>query len=284
MITFKQFHTFFKSELQSDYDVMEIDSFFYLILENLHYLKRLDLALNPALTLASEAEKKWREILVDLKAHKPIQYILGETEFYGLKIKVNQHTLIPRPETEELVNWILNDLKNEKKKIKVLDIGTGSGCIPISIKKNISLADVLALDVSEEALKIAKQNAIEHQVDILFLHQNILQTNDFPESFDIIVSNPPYVRNLEKTEIAKNVLNYEPTLALFVSDENPLLFYEKIANLAYKNLNPNGNLYFEINQYLGQEMIALVESIGFQNIELRKDIYGNNRMLKAVKP
>lgn len=283
-MTFKNYHTFFKSELSSLFDAMEIDSFFYLILEKLHDLKRLDLALNPTLSLNSADEKKWELILSDLKLQKPIQYILGETEFYGVKLKVNEHTLIPRPETEELVDWILKDLKLDAAKNKILDIGTGSGCIPISIKTNNPLLEVHALDVSEDALQVAKSNAQLNEVDIHFLHQNILETISFPESYDVIVSNPPYVRNLEKAEMAKNVLDFEPALALFVFDENPLLFYEKIASLAWENLNSNGFLYFEINQYLGQEMIDLLSNKGFQSIELRKDIYGNDRMMKAVKP
>lgn len=283
-MTFKQFHAFFQSELQSIYDVMEIDSFFYLILENLHQLKRLDLALNTSLSMNSVDEKKWKEILTELQLHKPIQYILGETEFFGIKLKVNEHTLIPRPETEELVAWILDDLKLDASKNKVLDIGTGSGCIPISIKKNKHSLAVHTLDVSEEALKIAKENAQSNEVEIHLLHQNILETVGLSESYDVIISNPPYVRHLEKVEIAKNVLDFEPSLALFVSDKNPLLFYDKIARLSWDNLNSGGFLYFEINQYLGQEMIDLVTQLGFQKIELRKDIYGNDRMLKAVKP
>lgn len=283
-MTFKEFHIFFQSELQSIYDVMEIDSFFYLILEHLHQLKRLDLALNPSLSMHLSAEEKWKEILVQLKRQKPIQYILGETEFYGIVLKVNEHTLIPRPETEELVDWILNDLKTDATKSKVLEVGTGSGCIPISIKKNNSLLDVHALDVSTEALKVATSNAFLNEVDLHFIHQNILETNELKENYDVIVSNPPYVRHLEKLEMEKNVLDFEPAIALFVFDENPLLFYEKIAKLAWDNLTPNGFLYFEINQHFGKEMITLVRDFGFENIELRKDIYGNDRMLKAVKP
>ena len=280
---FKNYHTFFQSELSSLFDVMEIDSFFYLILEKLHELKRLDLALNPTLSLNSADERKWELILSDLKLQKPIQYILAETEFYGVKLKVNEHTLIPRPETEELVDWILKDLKSDAAKNKILDIGTGSGCIPISIKTHNPSLEVNALDVSDEALQVAKSNAQLNEVAIHFLHQNILETTSFPESYDVIVSNPPYVRNLEKAEMAKNVLDFEPALALFVFDENPLLFYEKIATLAWENLNSNGFLYFEINQYLGQEMIDLLSNKGFKSIELRKDIYGNDRMMKAVK-
>lgn len=283
-MTFKHYQTFFRSELASFYDAMEIDSFFYLILEKLHQLKRLDLALNPSLQLAIADEKKWQLILADLKEQRPIQYILGETSFYGLPFTVNEHTLIPRPETEELVAWILADLQSATSPLKVLDIGTGTGCIPISLKKNNELLQVDALDVSEEALLVAQANAVQNHVMITFLNQNILETTAFSKSYDVIVSNPPYVRYSEKEAMAKNVLDFEPSLALFVFDENPLIFYEKIAALAWKNLTPNGFLYFEINQYLGQAMLDLLSNQGFQSVELRKDVYGNDRMIKAIKP
>ena len=192
--------------------------------------------------------------------------------------------MIPRPETEELVDWIIsNSLKIEQSKnLKILDIGTGSGCIAISLAKNIPNAQISALDVSEKALATAKKNAVRNEVNITFLHQSILETEDLGQEFDIIVSNPPYVRNLEKEEIKKNVLDNEPHLALFIEDNDALIFYRKIAELAQKNLSDSGELYFEINQYLGASMIDLLEKMNFKNIELRKDIYGNDRMTKAV--
>jgi release factor glutamine methyltransferase len=164
-------------------------------------------------------------------------------------------------------------------KVKILDIGTGTGCIAISLAKNLPDAEVYAMDVSEKALAVAQKNAARNATEVTFLHQSILETDDLLQSFDIIVSNPPYVRNLEKEEIKKNVLEYEPHLALFVEDHDALLFYRKITELAQRNLSDNGQLYFEINQYLGQEMIQLLKDHNFSNIELRKDIYGNDRMI-----
>ncbi len=211
---------------------------------------------------------------------------MGETEFYGLPFYVNENTLIPRPETEELVEWIIKDCyvpRNDARTIRILDIGTGSGCIAISLAKNIPNAEVFALDVSEKTLTIAKKNAVRNGVNVTFLHQSVLEIEDLGQQFDIIVSNPPYVRHLEKAEINKNVLEYEPHLALFVEDNDALLFYRKITELAQKNLPENGQLYFEINQYLGKEMLELLEKYHFKNIELRKDIYGNDRMIKSMK-
>ena len=247
-------------------------------------MKRIDLALNPDFEISDEEVLKWEAIISDLKTEKPIQYSIGETWFYDSKFYVNEHTLIPRPETEELVDWIIKTHKSKDKidKLAVLDIGTGTGCIPISLKKNIPQAEVFAIDVSEEALKIAHKNAETNQVQINFILQNILETKDLNQNFDVIVSNPPYVRNLEKQEIKKNVLEFEPHLALFVEDTDALLFYRKIAQLALKNLTANGLLFFEINQYLGKETVELLETLGFKNVELKKDIYGNDRMIKCT--
>jgi release factor glutamine methyltransferase len=235
--------------------------------------------------------KKWNSIVSDLKVNKPIQYIFGETEFYGLRFLVNENTLIPRQETEELVELIIESTNYELRntKLKVLDIGTGSGCIAISLAKHLPTSEVFAIDVSKEALATAKKNAELNKVAINFILTNILDViklralEGLDKQFDIIVSNPPYVRNLEKAEIKPNVLEYEPHLALFVDDIDALLFYRKIAELAIKNLNPNGKLYFEINQYLGKETVELVESFGFKNVKLIKDIYGNDRIVFAEK-
>lgn len=278
----KKYKSFFQNELSPFFDVMEIDQFFYLTLEKRHQLKRLDLALNPNFEITVEEEQYWDSVLSQLKMQKPIQYILGETSFYGLTFQVNEHTLIPRPETEELVQWILETYPTNSQ-ISLLDIGTGTGCIPITLKKKLPKATVFALDVSEKALEVATKNASMNQVDVTFLQNDILATTMLEQQFDVIVSNPPYVRELEKKEINTNVLKFEPHLALFVADNDALLFYRKIAQLAQEYLQPNGQLFFEINQYLGTEMIALVASYGFTEIELRQDVYGNDRMLRAVK-
>jgi release factor glutamine methyltransferase len=309
----KSYKTKFFQELSSLYDEKEIESFFYLILENFHQIKRIDLALNPQMEMNDKQLLHWESILSDLKKQKPIQYILGETEFYGLPFLVNENTLIPRPETEELVELIIkqnskSEIPPEPKvngaklnsKLKILDIGTGSGCIAISLVKNISNVEVYAIDISEEVLETAKKNAQINQVEIHFIQADILKINNLEQlptsnpklethnpkletQFDIIVSNPPYVRNLEKQEINPNVLEYEPHLALFVEDDDALLFYRKIAQLALKSLSPNGRLYFEINQYLGKETVELIESFGFKNVVLHKDIYGNDRMIEGTR-
>jgi release factor glutamine methyltransferase len=292
MMLLKQYKSHFFDALKNSQDEQEIESFFFILTEYLHNLKRIDVALNPNFELSDEEVEKWNAILAQLQQDKPIQYITGEAWFYGLKFEVNENTLIPRPETEELVEWIIESWKLEagrrksenQKRINVLDIGTGTGCIPIALKANLPQANVSAIDVSENALEVAKRNAELNKVEINFIQANILEVEDLsqlPSSYNIIVSNPPYVRNLEKQEIKKNVLDYEPHLALFVEDTDALLFYRKIAQLAIKNLSPNGLLFFEINQYLGKETVELLENLGFKNIELKKDIYGNDRMVKC---
>ena len=279
----KDYRTHFIQELSSIYDAAEVESFFYLILENKQQLKRIDLALQADLTFSEEDIRVWNSILESLKKEIPIQYVLGSAHFYGLEFEVNENVLIPRQETEELVEWILTSqkLQAENQKLKILDIGTGSGCIAIALAKNLPNAQVFAIDVSGKALATAKKNAEVNKVKITFVEKNILKTDDLEQQFDIIVSNPPYVRNLEKLEIKKNVLDNEPHLALFVEDYDALIFYKKIADLAQKNMTENGQLFFEINQYLGKEMVDLLEIMNFSTIELRKDIYGNDRMMKA---
>jgi release factor glutamine methyltransferase len=290
----KALKTHFFNSLKKIQDENEIESFFFILTEYLHNLKRVDVALNPNFELSEDDVEKWNSILADLQQEKPIQYITREAWFYGLQFEVNENTLIPRPETEELVEWILNSpITQNLTPITILDIGTGTGCIPISLKANLPQANVSAIDVSEKALEVAKRNAVSNKVEINFIQTNILEVEDLlklplPNTqnllpFDIIVSNPPYVRNLEKEEIKKNVLDYEPHLALFVEDTDALLFYRKIAQLALKNLVPNGFLFFEINQYLGKETVELLQNLGFKNIELKKDIYGNDRMIKCEK-
>ena len=280
-IKIKEYKAKFIAQLISIYDEMEAESFFYLILENQRQLRRIDLALNIDLHFSVDEIQIWNEILDKLKLEIPIQYILGTTHFYGSEFNVNENVLIPRPETEELVEWIISSAVNmpKFKNIKILDIGTGSGCIAISLAKNIPNAEVSAIDISDKALATAKENADLNKVTVAFIQRNILETNDLEQQFDIIVSNPPYVRNLEKAEIKPNVLANEPHLALFVEDNDALIFYRKIAELATKNLSPEGKLFFEINQYLGKETVELLEKMHFKNIELRKDIYENDRMI-----
>lgn len=279
----KDYRSQFIQKISSIYDIGESESFFYMILEEKHQLKQIDLALNPDLIFSVEEIQFWNSILHQLQQEIPIQYLLGKTSFYGLDFEVNADVLIPRPETEELIEWIIasHKTKDESPNTRILDIGTGSGCIAIALAKNMLNAQVFAIDISEKALATAKKNAIINEVTITFLEKNILETADLEQQFDIIVSNPPYVRNQEKKEIKKNVLDHEPHLALFVEDDDALLFYKKIAELAKTNLREGGKLFFEINQYLGNETVDLLQKMNFKNIELRKDIYGNDRMIKA---
>ncbi len=275
-MTIQQLKRVFNSELSHIYPQTEVDSFYFLLMEAFFQLKRVDLALQSHQEI--EIPKEFHEALNKLTEQIPIQYILGKTSFYGLDFFLNNKVLIPRPETEELVDWIVKDLKNEN--YSVLDIGTGSGCIAISIAKSTK-ARVSALDVSNQALEVAKKNALSNNAQIHFIEDDILNPLKSYSKFNVIVSNPPYVRHLEKTEIQANVLKNEPHLALFVEDENPLLFYNAIADFALKHLTNNGLLYFEINQYLGKETLALLKSKGFHKMELKKDIFGNDRMIKA---
>jgi release factor glutamine methyltransferase len=272
----------FKIHLKNLYPISEIENFFFQLIEHKIGLKRIDLALDPNQELTSDNELYFSDALTQLKKEIPLQYIIGETEFYGLPFNVNKNVLIPRPETEELVSWIIADAKHHSKKIKILDIGTGSGCIAISLAKNIPNAEVWALDISNKAIKTAQENALLNKVKIQFINKNILILDKLNIEFDIIVSNPPYVRELEKIEIKNNVLDNEPHLALFVKDQNPLLFYDKICDFSKNNLVSQGSLFFEINQYLGKETKGLLEEKGLSNIELRKDVFNNDRMIKAI--
>lgn len=291
---------FFREELKNTYEKDELETLIAYCFEEYLNLKRADIFLNFDVTISESELLKFNFAVKDLKQHKPIQYIFGKADFYGLKFIVNKHVLIPRPETEELVQLIIDKIGGGRTEsgvggqlqppnsllptpISILDIGTGSGCIPISLKKNIPFAKVYALDISGEALDIAKQNAEINSVDVEFFQHDILSATDkLPDAdlkFDIIVSNPPYICVSEKGQMHNNVLDHEPHLALFVNDNDPLLFYRSIADFALKNLKQNGELYFEINQALGPETKLLLENKGFKNVVLLKDINNNNRIL-----
>ena len=271
----------FTKSLKEEYPLQEVNSFFNLLTEAFLGMTRLQVALDPEKEVSAMEQQNLEDALHRLKQHEPIQYILGETEFFGLTFKVDENVLIPRPETEELVEWILADAKNlEQSEIQILDIGTGSGCIAISLAKHLPNAKVAAIDISEGALETAKKNAEINKVNVEFLQQDILVAETLPAKYDIIVSNPPYVRELEKKEMQANVLDNEPAGALYVKDEDPLVFYRKITALAKENLKKGGTLYFEINQYLGEETKALLTNNYF-TASLKKDIFGNDRMLKG---
>ena len=296
----KSLKTYFNEALLGYYPDTEINSFFYILTNAILGMKRIDVSLKFEEHIKDETYNAFQSATECLQKYEPIQYIIGDTEFYGLNFSVNSSVLIPRPETEELVDWIIKE-NQSKASISILDIGTGSGCIAVSLAKHIPNAKVYALDVSKEALKIAKQNAKENQVDIMFVETDVLKLNqesvvkirDFPfgndvfnkshVKFDIIVSNPPYVRELEKELMNANVLKHEPHLALFVEDDDALLFYRKIAQLSKRLLANKGQLYFEINEYLGKDVKMLLEKEGFKNIELKQDIFKKDRMIKAIQ-
>ncbi|WP_235015703.1 peptide chain release factor N(5)-glutamine methyltransferase [Aquimarina sp. AU58] len=277
----KDLRVSFTNSLSGIYDSEEVLSFFYILSEEILGLKRVDVAMCLDKILTVNEKANFDNAIKRLEKQEPIQYIIGETYFFGIPFIVNEHVLIPRPETEELVDWILKDQKKEKQSITILDIGTGSGCIAISLAKKIPEAKVFAMDISEQAIQVARDNAKKNQADITFVKTDILEVEELFQDFDIIVSNPPYVRELEKKEMKSNVLDNEPQQALFVSDDEPLLFYKKITDLAKGKLRENGSLYFEINQYLGIETKNMIESKGFKPVEVRKDIYGNERMIRA---
>ncbi len=279
----KEIKNIYHIELDPLFPKEEVDSFFYLVIDHYLGLERFVLAVQPNLVVSKENEEPLFYALAQLKLERPVQYILGKAHFCGLGFLVDENVLIPRPETEELVYWVLKEVQKRsfREGLRILDIGTGSGCIAISLAKNLPNAKVYALDISKKALRLAEQNAVDNGVDIVFLEADILSVEGIKDEYDVIVSNPPYVRELEKLEMKNNVVAHEPGLALYVSDDDPLIFYKKIALFALSHLKKNGILFFEINQYLGEEMKQLLEANNFSEIELRRDIFGNDRMLKG---
>ncbi|KAA1247074.1 peptide chain release factor N(5)-glutamine methyltransferase [Aquimarina sp. RZ0] len=279
----KELRKDFLETLSGLYDSEEIVAFFYILSENFLGLRRVDVVLALDQIVSDQQLLDFMNAKKCLENQHPIQYITGDTEFYGLSFAVNQSVLIPRPETEELVDWIIQDFKalEKEKTLKILDIGTGSGCIAISLAKNLKNAKVYAMDISEKAIDTARGNAIANNVEVHFIVSNVLRLDKLPHSFDIVVSNPPYVRELEKKDIKPNVLNNEPHNALFVPDDDALIFYKKITELAKLDLQDDGALYFEINQYLGFETRQMIENQGFPSVTLRKDLCANDRMIRA---
>ncbi|TDU40566.1 release factor glutamine methyltransferase [Gelidibacter sediminis] len=279
----------FYASLENDYPETEIQSFFNLLSECFLKLKGFEVPLNLYASISGKKYDKFDNAIKRLKKHEPIQYIIGATEFYGLPFKVNENTLIPRPETEELVRWV-TETTDRMDAISILDIGTGTGCIAISLAKHHQDATVYAMDVSKKALDVAKINAKLNGVQTQFMEFDILNWKHHKTDlavdhsfFDVIVSNPPYVRELEKAEMDANVLKHEPALALYVEDDDALIFYSAITEFSNKYLKKNGRLFFEINQYLGDEMVALLKQSGFENVILKKDMFGNDRMVSGVK-
>ncbi len=286
MITIKDVFEVYRQQINGVYDINETEALTLLVIAEVTGLSRASIKAFPERELTAEQADQIKNILTELKTGKPVQYILGITEFYGLPFKVNSFVLIPRPETEELVEWILSSgerLKAKGERFSILDIGTGSGCIAVSLKKNLSNVDVSAIDISEGALQTAKGNAQLNEVEVNFIHADILNIkpdNVFPK-FNIIVSNPPYVTLEDKKQMHTSVTDFEPHTALFVPEHDPLIFYRAIADFALNNLIAEGLLYFEINENLGKQTVALLADKGFKNIELRKDMSGRDRMVKA---
>ena len=285
-MTTGKFRNHFINLLEDLYPIEELKSFFYLLAEKYLNLSRINIAFQLNNELTPEEQSSFYQAVDRLRNHEPIQYILGETEFFGMPIIVNKQVLIPRPETEELVSWIIDDV--DKKETTILDIGTGSGCIAISLAKKLNSAVVSAIDISNKAIEVAKKNALINNVNLEFSRVDVLNFEDklvlqdkWKSKFDIIVSNPPYVRMQEKKLMQLNVVDHEPDIALFVEDDDPLLFYRKISQLSKQYLRQNGTLYLEINEYLGLEMEKMLNKAGFKNVVLKKDMFGKNRMIKC---
>ena len=288
---------YYTSELEKIYGSDEANALIMILLEHYFGINRVKIAMDPELRLSESELLTLHFAVKELLKNRPVQYILGETEFCGMRFFVDENVLIPRPETEELVNKLAvttnlsfrpkqSKVEKSPTHISILDIGTGSGCIAISLAKLLKNSSVTAVDVSEKALEMAKKNAAANNVNVNFINDDILNPKN-PEllgsKFDIIVSNPPYVCESEKSEMRANVLNYEPSTALFVSDNDPLIFYRKILEFAQKTLTPDGEIWFEINEKLGAEMKNLCIEKGFEKVEIIKDFRERDRILRITK-
>ncbi|MFP4046203.1 MAG: peptide chain release factor N(5)-glutamine methyltransferase [Bacteroidales bacterium] len=280
LTTINELSKHIKQSLKGIYPDREIKSFIELIFEKKVNLKKTKRLLNPEYKLDNQTTQEIFRITEQLKKSVPIQYLLGETYFYDLPFTVNKNVLIPRQETEELVDWIIHEQQDADK---ILDIGTGSGCIAIALAKNIPAASLYATDFDDSIIEVAKQNAKKNAVSIQFLKSNILQEKPHIEKLDVIVSNPPYVLESEKQYMHKNVLDFEPQKSLFVPDSNALIFYHKIAEYSAQYLKNSGALYLEINENKAKETADLLRGYGFRKITIKKDINEKTRMIKAEK-
>ena len=273
----------FNDSLKGDYPQTEINSFFRHLTDFYFQWPPTFLALNPRYTLDEAALEKLSSALNELKQHKPLQYILGEAHFYGRRFYVDERVLIPRPETEALVDWILTDHSEQEKAVDVLEVGAGSGCIGVNLAKENARFNVEAIEVSESALTVARQNASLHEVKVDFILQDLRALEVWKKPLDVVVSNPPYIEPDEKKEMLPNVLNHEPHLALFTPKKDPLYFYKKIIVLAQASLKSNGGLYLEINPKYYRALKTFINTKNFKDIEVRNDIFGKKRMLKALR-
>ncbi len=272
-------------QLYDLYDHREAANIADWTIEHITGQRKIERIIYKDLPVTEEQNERLQHITKRLLAHTPVQYALNESWFYGMKFFVDEQVLIPRPETEELVDWVVEDLKSQKSKVKILDVGTGSGCIPVSIKKQIAIAEISAVDVSAGAINVAKKNAENLGANIQFnsldfLHEAARNTLGM---FDIIVSNPPYIKRSEAEVMKQHVVAHEPHLALFVPDDDALIFYEAIAVFGKDHLSRSGKIYVEINETLGQEVAKLFQRHGYQNIVVKKDLQGKERMVRCEK-
>jgi release factor glutamine methyltransferase len=282
--TIQQLSQTIKQQLSGVYPEQEAGAMAQQVLENVLQQNRVQLSLNQQQEVTITQQEELQTIVKRLLKNEPLQYVLGIAHFYGLELKVNQNVLIPRPETEELVDLVIKEHRNQQD-LKILDICTGSGCIPIVLAENLKTEAVYGLEVSEGALEVAKVNAMNYNQTINWLHQDVfdeIQTIA-PGSLDIITSNPPYVLEEEQQVMRANVLDYEPHLALFVPDVDPLKFYKRIAIVGYSLLKPGGKLYFEINERYGPETCAVLLKAGFAEAKVVQDMFGKDRMVRAVR-
>ena len=287
-MTTEQYYNDFLSQLTSIYERREAANITDWVFENITGLKRLERSLNRNAELGKDSIQKLNLCLHELLKHRPVQYVLNEAWFYKMKFYVNENVLIPRPETEELVEWVVLDIHStmnnaQREEFRIIDVGTGSGCIAVSIKRELQNVEVTAIDVSEEALKIANKNAEALQAKI-----NLLQVDFLNESlwsplgvYDVIVSNPPYIPQKEKEKLSKNVADFEPHLALFIDDNDPFIFYKRIAKFAQSHLKPNGKIYVEIHEDYSKEVEKIFSAQNLKT-EIRPDIYGKKRMIKGM--
>lgn len=277
-------YNYIKQAINGQYPDTEASAIAKAILTDVFQLSTTDLYASKDMNFSTNQAEKLEVIITRLRANEPLQYILGNCYFCGLNFHVEPGVLIPRPETAELVEWIISDRKCSDSLIRILDIGTGSGCISISLAKNLPQSEVHAWDISEDAIRIASGNAARLDANVRFRQTDVLGQVPTDTMMNVIVSNPPYITEAERIGMDANVTDWEPDTALFVPDNAPLLFYKRIADIGKQILTPDGTLYFEINQRFGTETVDMLRKKGYRNVELRKDLSGNDRMIKAERP